>query len=179
MHRRPSTHSRRIATITLAPRPRAAGGFSLVELVVVIVILGVLAAFVVPRFLNLGASARIAAVNGLAGSLKSAVALVHGACVATPDCLSTVPEDKTVVLDGKTVALWSNYPNGGVPLGVASADTIVDASGFQVTSGGPSGFIYTIFTLPTAPDPTQCGVTYTEAANLTTPPVVTTLTGGC
>ena len=50
-------------------------GFTLIELVTVIVILGVLAAFAIPRFSGLETQARIAAVNGLAGSVKSAGAL--------------------------------------------------------------------------------------------------------
>ena len=45
------------------------GGFTLVELVVVIIVLGVLAAFAVPRFMGIDTQARIASVNSLAGTL--------------------------------------------------------------------------------------------------------------
>ena len=151
----------------------------MVELVVVIILLAILAAFLVPRLLNLGTSARVATVQNFAGSLQAAVTLVHGACVATPGCISSIPEDKTVVIDGKSFALWANYPNGGIPLGVGSADMIVDSSGFQVSSGGTSGFINTIFRLPSAPDPANCAVIYTEASSLTVPPTVQSLTSGC
>lgn len=88
-------------------------GFSLIELVIVIVILGLLAATAIPRFLNVTDDAEDATVDGVAGGLATAVSFVRSQWEVDGR------RNDVVVMDGHKVAL---DPRFGYPTGLTNTD---------------------------------------------------------
>ena len=149
-------------------------GFTLVELIIVIVIMGILAAYVTSRFSTLDASARKSVISTLYSSIKSASSGVHGAAVAQNKVADV---NTTIKVEGEDVAIIYGYaaPSKDGLLKAIDTTAIGEGKDIDVSVEGEK----VTFKHRSAKDGTKCMVEYSYDGQAASVPVVNVDVSNC
>ncbi|ENC6729604.1 type II secretion system protein [Vibrio navarrensis] len=154
------------------------GGFTLIELVVVIVILGILAVTAAPRFLNLQGDAREASLQGLKGAIDGAAGIAYGkAAIAGLDSVSTAT-NLTGVPNGQVIFGYPTATSTSLSAFVTGLAQDWTASGGASTAGATVLFSFAGNT-KWGSGANGCYVQYQAAESTTSSAVTTVVDDGC
>jgi MSHA pilin protein MshA len=131
-------------------------GFTLIDLIMVMVVLGILAAFALPRFASVNAKSRLASIRGLASALRASSDAVHDRAQKSG---MTAAAGQTIAYEGATVRLAYGYPEAS-KAGIGTI--VVNLDGFDDATDGAVGIVTYVPRNPPAASAT-CSVVYRQA----------------
>ena len=164
---------------------KRSAGFTLIELIIVIVILGILAVTAAPKFMNMQGDARKSVLNGMSASIKTAANLVYSKAI-----IAGVEKKARQVLaiqgvTGDSTDIAFGYPTAADTGILEVLDAKTSATGANAEWGRgalngnyimwPTGVATTAATAINA----ACYIQYTPATSAAVPPVYTVKDTGC
>ena len=166
---------------------KRSAGFTLIELIIVIVILGILAVTAAPKFMNMQGDARKSVLNGMSASIKTAANLVYSKAI-----IAGVEKQARQVLaiqgvTGDSTDIAFGYPTAADTGILEVLDAKTSATGANAEWGrsvGANGSYYIMWptgvaTTETTAIAAACYIRYTPATSATVPPVYTVEDTGC
>jgi len=147
---------------------KAQQGFTLIELVIVIVITGILAITAVPKFIDLTSEAKKSVIEGVEGALNSAADMAHAKALVS----NTV--GGTISVAGQSITFVNGWPASESINDLMYIDTTADAD-ISVSAPAGTGSVATY----SYKGSTTCTVTYTETNNKNEKPAIVSTTSDC
>lgn len=159
-------------------------GFSLIELVVVIIIISTLAVVAIPRFMNLQGDATMSTLQGVKGALESAASITYAkSALQGEQKLPGVTATDTELTDPKANGVYTSFGYPEATSNALLAAAILSADGWTVKVNSPGTAIITPANI-TSPitegaNGNGCNVTYVQAADKDSRPIITVYGDGC
>ncbi len=168
-------------------------GFTLIELIGIVLILGVLAALAIQKFQTIATDARASAIKGLEGSIKSAGGIINAMTVLRGNgAASAIAGITFITVNGVQIRLWNGYPDrwwDGIGMTQVGAQAIAGGGYLSSAAVGYGRFTFYGFgnasipggnagwRIETAPNPINCSVSYIYGgAGI---PTTSSITTGC